>query len=109
VFIGDFYKRNRLSFKPTDFEHDSIEVTKRLINESSDIRKEIMNNFQADYVITCNAENHRYDIVVDSLIDMKFEIDQDFFVFDEESDILGSVVEKVTGGNDVVNIAIKFP
>jgi hypothetical protein len=47
-----------------------------------------MNNFQADYVICCNAEGARFDIVTDGLDDIGLKENEDYFVFEESDNLL---------------------
>ena len=50
--IGNFNKRNRLSFSPVHFEHEQpIQVTKNIVQNSPDVQQELIESLEADYLI----------------------------------------------------------
>lgn len=57
VQIGEFNKRNRLSFMPTDYEFESpIIVTKAVTEKSKEVRKILVESLEADFVIVTSED-----------------------------------------------------
>ena len=57
VQIGEFTKRNRLSFLPTDYEfEDPIIVTPKITELSKEVRKILVESLEADFVIVTSED-----------------------------------------------------
>jgi hypothetical protein len=56
VQIGEFTKRNRLSFLPTDYEFEDPVITTPPLKERREIQKLLVESLEADYVIVTSED-----------------------------------------------------
>lgn len=112
VQIGDFNKRNRLSFKPVDFEHDQpIIVTERLAQISEEVQRELIDSLEADYLIKTMEDypgDQRPKLIENQLKDLNFRKGKEYFMFVEEKEP-GCCQKKSKEQEYWIYIAIKFP
>lgn len=90
VQIGDFNKRNRLSFKPVDFEHDQpIQVSEKIAAISPEVQRELIDSLEADYMIKTMEDypgDQRPRLIESQLKDLGFKKGEEYFMFVEEKE-----------------------
>ena len=76
VQIGEFDKRNRLSFLPTDYEfEDPIIVTSKITELSEEVREILIESLEADYVIVTSEDrpgDQKCKLIENQLKDLNF-------------------------------------
>ena len=115
VEIGEFGKRNRLSFKPTDYEHEyPIKVSSEIAEQSTTIQDELRDGLQADYVIVTEEAfpgDQKCKIITNQLDDLKLKKDKDFFIIVKHREMNYTDVKALQdSGKEIydIYIAIKF-
>ena len=83
--IGEFTKRNRLSFLPTDYEFESpIIVTPEITQLSKEVRKILVESLEADFVIVTSEDrpgDQKVKLIEEQLKDLEFKLGKDYFIY----------------------------
>ena len=85
VRIGEFAKRNRLSFLPTDYEFETpIIVPEAITEKSKEVRQILAESLEADYVIVTSEDrpgDQKCKLIENQLKDLGLELGDEYFIF----------------------------
>lgn len=90
VQIGEFSKRNRLSFLPVDYEFETpIIVTEKVTMLSEEVRKILVESLQADFVIVTSEDrpgDQKCKLIENQLEDLGFQLGKDYFIYVQDKE-----------------------